>query len=120
MAGFGEDVSMGEFDPPQAENGASNAGDEAGVGHTSDGSVLNVQVPTPRSDTAAGAGISVGGVASDGGFGAGAPPTRTSKVIQYPCHSVLRTSRGTSVARPKKGIAPVQAKGFRKVKTCSA
>lgn len=84
MAAFGEDVSMGDFRPPQTENGDSSSNPEAkdGAGHTSDGSVLNVQIPTPRNDTA-GTGISGGGVASAGAFGAGAPPQRGAKV--WPC-----------------------------------
>lgn len=81
MAAFGEDVSMGDFRPPQAENVDSSSNPEAkdGAGHTSDGSVLNVQIPTPRNDTA-GTGISGGGVASAGAFGAAATPPRGAKV----------------------------------------
>lgn len=80
MAAFGEDVSMGDFRPPQAEN--SEGDPEAVVGHTSDGSVLNVQIPTmtPRSDNS-GAGAGGAGGASAVPFGVGARSARTTTVM---------------------------------------
>eukprot|EP00752_Nemacystus_decipiens_P012666 g11220.t1 len=72
MAGFGEDVSMGDFQPPVENSGSP----ESGAGHTSDGSVLNVPTMTPR--TGAAPGLSMG--ATGAGMGEpGAPPTRNTK-----------------------------------------
>ncbi|CAM9782039.1 unnamed protein product [Pylaiella littoralis] len=84
MAGFGEDVSMVDFRPSETENceSSSNPEAKAGAGHTSNGSVLNVQIApsqvTPRSETA-GTGMLEGGIASAEAFGARAPPPRGTK-----------------------------------------
>ncbi|CAM9922432.1 unnamed protein product [Scytosiphon promiscuus] len=93
MAAFGEDVSMGDFRPPQPEHGDGDP--EAVAGHTSDGSVLNVQIPTmtPRGDNS-GAGAGVAGGPSAAVFGAGARPARTS--TKPPSQSQLHRA---SVAR---------------------
>lgn len=87
MASFGEDVSMDDFRPLQI--GEST---DTGAGHTSDGSVLNVQIPstTPRSGdptSVAGAGVSVGAgrgaTGVDGGaFGSLADPATRGQVIR--------------------------------------
>lgn len=73
MAGFGDDVSMSDFAPIPGAEGQET---QAAVGHTSDDSVLNVQIPTipPRAGTAA-----MGGGGTEG-FGAGAVPSNSSKV----------------------------------------
>lgn len=75
MASFGEDVSMDDFRPPQANENA-----EGGAGHTSDGSVLNVQIPAiaPRSEPAM---MGVGG-AGAGAFGPGVVSSRRDKVLR--------------------------------------
>lgn len=85
MASFGDDVSMGDFRPPQGDNGDSNPETAAGAGlagHTSDGSVLNVQIPaiTPRSN-ALGVGAAGAGGASGGDFGSASPSARETKVL---------------------------------------
>lgn len=74
MAGFGEDVSMGDFHPPVENSGSP----EGGAGHTSDGSVLNVPtLPTMTPRTGAAPGLSMG--AAGASIGAGAPLARNSK-----------------------------------------
>lgn len=80
MAAFGEDVSMGDFRPPQAESGEGDP--EAVAGHTSDGSVLNVQIPTmtPRGDNS-GAAAAGAGLASAVAFGAGTRSARNTTVM---------------------------------------
>lgn len=85
MAGFGEDVSMCDFRPSETENceSSSNPEAKAGAGHTSHGSVLNVQIApsqvTPRSETA-GTGMLEDVMANAGAFGTRAPPPRGTKV----------------------------------------
>ncbi|CAM9229310.1 unnamed protein product [Ectocarpus sp. 13 AM-2016] len=84
MASFGDDVSMGDFRPPQGDNGDSNPAAAAGAGlagHTSDGSVLNVQIPaiTPRTN-ALGVGAAGAGGAS-GAFGSASPSARGTKPL---------------------------------------
>lgn len=73
MAGFGDDVSMSDFAPTPGGEGREA---QAAVGHTSDDSVLNVQIPTipPRTGPAA-----MGGGGTEG-FGAGTVPSNSSKV----------------------------------------
>lgn len=76
MASFGEDVSMGDFRMINPDGTPEDV-----AGHTSDGSVLNVQIPTggnPRSDAATGAGTAAVGPA----FGEEAVPARSGQV---PC-----------------------------------
>lgn len=87
MASFGDDVSMGDFRPPQGDNGDRSNPEAAAAGaglagHTSDGSVLNVQIPaiTPRSN-ALGVGAAGAGGASGGAFGSGSPSGRETKVL---------------------------------------
>lgn len=85
MASFGDDVSMGDFRPPQGDTSDSNPEAAAGAGlagHTSDGSVLNVQIPaiTPRTN-ALGIGAAGAGGASGGAFGSGSPSARETKVL---------------------------------------
>lgn len=76
MAGFGDDVSMSDFAP---NSGGEVQETQTGVGHTSDNSVLNVQIPTipPRSGPAA---MGAGGTE---GFGAGAVSSNSSKVTAF-------------------------------------
>lgn len=65
MAGFGDDVSMSDFTPPQGEGKEHEDQDQhqeeddanqEGAGHTSDASVLNVGMPPPRDAFAGGFG----------------------------------------------------------------
>lgn len=87
MASFGEDVPMGDFRMINPDGTP-----EDGAGHTSDGSVLNVQIPTggnPRSDAARAAGTAAAGPA----FGDEAGPARSGQV---PCSS----SRGAFCMNP--------------------
>ena len=96
MASFGEDVSMGDFRMINPDGTP-----EDGAGHTSDGSVLNVQIPTggnPRSDAATGAGTAAAGPA----FGAEAGPSRSGQV---PCSS-SRKPFCVNPARPGRARGP--------------
>lgn len=71
MAGFGEDVSMGDFRSPQVEEDP-----DAGAGHTSDGSVLTV------GSTPMGVG---GGGGRAGAFGTGGGVTSSRRGDKVPC-----------------------------------
>ena len=74
MAGFGEDVSMADFRPTQQDEDP-----DAGVGHTSDDSVLNVQIAAavpPRTEQ------SVAVAAAGGEFRTSLPSGRRDKVRQ--------------------------------------
>lgn len=69
MAAFGDDVSMSDFRPIQADEKGHGTHDGDDVpNHTSDASVLNVGLPAPR-DTFGGA------------FGPGAAASERDKVI---------------------------------------
>lgn len=84
MAGFGEDVSMGDFQPPAENRGSPESGAEAG--HTSDASVLNVPTMTPRNAEAA----PEAGTDID----AGAPSARNTKVrveVRVECSHFIRS-----------------------------
>lgn len=79
MAGFGEDVSMVDFRPSQEDEDIDTA-----AGHTSDGSVLNVQIaPAVASPTEP----SLDGAAAGGEFRTSLPSSGRDKVSQRnPCN----------------------------------
>lgn len=72
MAGFGEDVPMVDFRPTQEDEDL-----DTGAGHTSDGSVLNVQIaPAVASPTEP----TLDGAAAGGEFRASLPSAGRDKV----------------------------------------
>lgn len=88
MAGFGEDVSMVDFRPSQEDEDL-----DTGAGHTSDGSVLNVQIaPAVASPTEP----SFDGAAAGGEFRISLPSSGRDKVRQknlcniFPTFCLLR------------------------------